>query len=193
MSEPWATYFKVLCLIFKSAVLDGLIAKSPCVAIKRPQAHGEQVVPLTVEQVMAIADEIEPRCRAAVLLGAGCGLRLGEIIGLTEPDIRWMTRQIVITRQLVRGGQLGPLKTRSSERVVPAPGFVLEALSAHIATYGLGRDQIVFTRPDEAARLAATGHLAAAQRHRPSTDASAQKQAIRDARESRSPDPLGAG
>jgi hypothetical protein len=31
------SYFKTLRLVFKNAVLDGLIAKSPCVAIKRPQ------------------------------------------------------------------------------------------------------------------------------------------------------------
>ena len=135
--------FKTVRLVFKSAVLDGLIAKSPCVAIRRPQIVTRQVEPLTVDQVLAIADEIEPRCRAAVLLGAGCGLRLGEITGLTEPGIRWMTRQIAVTQQLTRGrpgapgGQLSPLKTRSSERIVPAPGFVLEALSEHVATYGM--------------------------------------------------------
>jgi integrase len=185
-----ANYFKVLHLIFKSAVLDGVIAKSPCVAIRRPQVEARQVVPLTVDQVRALADAIEPRCRAAVLLGAGCGLRLGEITGLTEPDIRWMTRDIAVNQQLGRGGQLAPLKTRSSARVVPAPGFVLEALSEHIATYGLGRDQIVFTRPDEAAWRHATGQLSAARRHRPSADVSAQRQAIRDARESRSAEPL---
>src|SRR5438552_2007294 len=31
------SYFKTLRLVFKNAVLDGLIAKSPCVAIRRPQ------------------------------------------------------------------------------------------------------------------------------------------------------------
>ncbi|HSS89986.1 MAG TPA: site-specific integrase, partial [Streptosporangiaceae bacterium] len=184
-------YFKALRLIFKNAVLDGLIVKSPCVAIKRPAIVAKQVVPLTVEQVTAIADEIEPRCRAAVLLGAGCGLRAGEITGLTEPDIRWMTRQIVVAQQLLRSGQLGPPKTRSSTRVVPAPDFVLEALSAHIASYGLGRDQVVFTRADEAARRSALGHLAAARRNHPGADASAQRRALAEVRESRSDSPLG--
>jgi len=184
-------YFKVLRLIFKSAVLDGLVAKSPCVAIRRPQIVTGQVHPLTVAQVMAIADEIEPRCRAAVLLGAGCGLRAGEIGGLTDPDIRWMTRQIAVSRQLLRGGRLGPVKTRSSERVVPAPGFVLEALSAHIAAYGLGDGQIVFTRPDEAAWRAASGRLGAAGRNHPGADTSPLRQVMRDARDSRGSEPLG--
>jgi integrase len=185
-----ANYFKVLCLIFKSAVLDGLVAKSPCVAIRRPQVVAKQVVPLTVDQVMAIADEIERRCRAAVLLGAGCGLRLGEITGLTEPCIRWMTREIAVTQQLVRGNRLAPLKTKSSARVVPAPAFVLEELSAHIAAYGLGANQIVFTRPNEASWRSATGHLAVARMRDPGADTSAHRQAIRDARESRSAEPL---
>jgi integrase len=190
-------YFKALRLVFKSAVLDGLIAKSPCVAIKRPQLVAKQIVPLTVDQVMAIAEEIEPRCKAGVLLGAGCGLRVGEIAGLPEPGIRWMTRQIAVTQQYarraggVRGGQIAPTKTRSSERVVPAPDFVLEALSAHIATYGLGRDQIVFTAPDAAAWRASLGRLGAAARNQPGADTSAQRQAVRDAAESHSDHPLG--
>jgi integrase len=184
-------YFKALRLVFKNAVLDGLIAKTPCVAIRRPEVVAKQVVPLTVEQVMAIADEIEPRCRAAVLTGAGTGLRAGEIVGLTEPDIRWTARQIVVAQQLLRSGQLAPLKTKSSARVVPAPDFVLEALSAHIATYGLGRDQIVFTRPDEATRLAALGRLGSVVRNHPGADTSAQRRALAEARESRSADPLG--
>lgn len=73
---------------------------------------------------------------------------------------------------------------------MPAPAFVLEALSSHIATYGLGRDQIVFTRPDEAAWRQATGHLTAAKRYHPGADVSAQRQAIRDALDSRSAEPL---
>jgi integrase len=190
-----SAYFKVLKLVFRSAVLDGLIAKSPCVAIRQPEIVSKQVVPLTVEQVKAIAGEIKPRCRAAVLLGAGCGLRAGEILGLTEPNIRWMNREIVVTQQLLRGGQRGrhlaPTKTRSSERVVPAPDFVLEALSAHIATYGLGRDQIVFTAPDPAALHFNVGSLGAAGRDRAGADISSLRSALRDAWETRSEHPLG--
>jgi integrase len=184
------SYFKALRLVFKNAVLDGLVAKSPCVAIRRPEIVAKQIVPLTVEQVLAIADETEPRCRAGVLLGAGCGLRVGEITGLTEPGIRWMTRQIAVTQQMLRSGQLGPTKTRSSERVVPAPGFVLEALSAHIATYGLGRGQVVFTAPDSAAVRTSLGHLGIAARNHPA-DTAAQQQALREAMSSRSDKPLG--
>jgi len=108
-----------------------------------------------------------------------------------------MIRQIAVTQQYarraggVRGGQIAPTKTRSSERVVPAPGFVLEALSAHIAAYGLGRDQIVFTAPDAAVRRASIGRLGAAGRNRPGADNSAQLQAVREAAESRSELPLG--
>jgi integrase len=190
-----SAYFKVLKLVFRSAVLDGLIAKSPCVAIRQPELVSKQIVPLTVEQVRAIADAIRPRCRAAVLLGAGCGLRAGEILGLTEPSIRWMTREIVVTQQLRRGAQhgdgLAQPKTRSSTRVVPAPDFVLEALSAHIAAYGLGQDEIVFTAPDSAALHFNIGNLGAAGRDRPRADVSPLKDALRAAWETRSERPLG--
>jgi integrase len=185
-------YFKVLKLIFRSAALDGLIAKSPCVAIRQPEIVSKQVAPLTVDQVKAIADEIEPRCRAAVLLGAGCGLRAGEIIGLTEPAIRWMAREIEVAQQLSRSGQLAPTKTRSSARVVPAPSFVLEALAEHIRTYGTGDGHIVFTAPDPAAVWKNVGLLGAAGRLRRPDDTGPASKALRDAWEtSRSSQPLG--
>ncbi len=66
---------------------------------------------------------------------------------------------------------------------------MLEALSDHIASYGLGRDQIVFTAPDPAAWRLAKGLLAAAGRH--GTDTSAPSQALADAMESRGDQPLG--
>jgi integrase len=183
-------YLKVLRLIFKNAVLDGLIAKSPCVAIRRPQIVADQIVPMTVEQVMAIAAEIEPRCRAAVLVSAGCGLRPSETTGLTGPSIRWASRQIAVTQQL-SSRQLAPLKTRSSERVVPVPDFVLEALSAHIGAYGLGEQEVVFTAMDLGAFRAANITLNGAERNHPGGDTSALMRAKAAARESRSTRPLG--
>ena len=186
------SHYKTLRVIFKSAVLDGLIIKSPCVSIKLPPIASRQVVPLTVEQVMAIADEIEARCRAAVLLGAGCGLRPSEITGLTEPDIRWTARQVAVTRQLARTkAGLAPLKTESSERVVPAPDFVLGALSGHIAAYGLGEHQVVFTAMDLGAYLRANGMLNVAGHNHPGADTTALREALAAARNSRSTRPLG--
>ena len=184
--------YKTLRVIFKSAVLDGLIAKSPCTAVKLPQVVARQVVPLTVEQVQAIAGEIEPRCRAAVLVSALCGLRPSETTGLTEPDIRWMTRQIAVRQQLARTTTgLAPLKTGSSERVVPAPDVVLQALSEHIAAYGLGDHQVVFTAMNLDAYRAAHGRLNVAEHNHPGADKSALVQAEDAARKSRSSRPLG--
>ena len=186
------SHYKTLRVIFKSAVLDGLIPKSPCVAIKLPQVVTKQIVPLTVGQVQAIAGEIEPRCRAAVLVGAGCGLRPSETTGLTEDSVLWMTRQIAVTHQLVYPAKgLAPLKTGSSKRVVPAPGFVLEALSAHVAAYGVGEHGVLFTAMDLDAFRAANGMLNVTRHNDPGADTSAPAAAKAAARESRSTRPLG--
>jgi integrase len=46
-----------------------------------------------------------------------------------------LRRTINVERQRLQGGQLGPLKSRSSRRVVPVGQVVIEELAAHLAAY----------------------------------------------------------
>ena len=61
-----------------TAVDDGLIRRNPC----RVKGAGKEVSAerpaLTFEQVYALADAIQPRYRALVLLATFAGLRWGE-------------------------------------------------------------------------------------------------------------------
>jgi integrase len=135
--------------MFRAATADGVISRSPCVGIKLPEVVTTQLVPLTSAAVEAIADRVEPRYRAMVLLGYGCGPRLSEARGLTLPNIDFLGREIAITQQLAPGRPypLVPLKNsrRSPSRTVPAPAYVLEALSEHLRRYGTGERELVFT------------------------------------------------
>ena len=70
--------YRHLSLALSDAEWDRLIGRSPCEGIKLPKKERRVVVPPTAEQVMAVADAITPRYRAAVMLGAGAGLRLGR-------------------------------------------------------------------------------------------------------------------
>jgi integrase len=50
-------------------------------------SHRERIVPLTVDQVRALADAMPPRNRAMVIAQAGLGLRLGELLALRVQDV----------------------------------------------------------------------------------------------------------
>ncbi len=119
--------------LFSGAVADGVLGASPCPKrVKLPQVDDTPVIPLTVDQVRAIHDAIVERYRPAILAGAGCGLRVSEVLGLTKPSVRFLDREIEVTKQLARRGKewlLVAPKSRRGTRVTPAPDFLLTALS----------------------------------------------------------------
>jgi integrase len=71
-----------------------------------------------------------------VYVAAGCGLRIGEALGLEVGDIDFGSRELRVRRQLkvVTGRKpfLGPLKTKTSWRTVELPDVVADALQRHL-------------------------------------------------------------
>jgi integrase len=138
----------VLAGIFNDAVTDGLLTKSPCRDTVPVRPHRAKVVPLTVEQVEALVDAAPDRYRALVVLGAGCGLRIGEALGLKVSRVRFLERELDIVEQLtlVPGAppKLSPPKTRGSIRTVPLADVVASALAEHLAAFPAGPDDLVF-------------------------------------------------
>lgn len=65
--------------VFGAATLDRLVTASPFVRITLPRDEQERVVPLTVDEVRALAGALAPRYRSMVLTQAGLGLRIGEL------------------------------------------------------------------------------------------------------------------
>jgi integrase len=140
-----------LSSIMKAAVSDRLIAASPCVDVELPRDPATEVVPPTPEQVELLARHIAPEWRAAIAVGAGLGVRVGELLGLSADRVDFLRRTVRVDRQAqpVKGAgvELVTLKTDASVRTIPLPDATAAALSAHIARYGLGeRDAIFHTR-----------------------------------------------
>jgi integrase len=125
--------------ILSAAARDRLIAHSPADRVKLPELPRRQVVPLTVEQVDALAAAMPARYRALVVVGAGTGLRQGELFGLQVADVDFLRRVLTVDRQVqpAVGGraEVGPLKNRHSYRTVPLGRVVVDALAAHLAAY----------------------------------------------------------
>jgi integrase len=114
-----------------------------------PKVEREEMRFLTPAEVATLADAIQPRYRALVLVGAYGGLRIGELAGLrrSRVDLRRGTVTVAEIVVEVRGVlHIGPPKPRASRRTVGLPRFVVEELAAHLAGPG-DSDAFVFTAP----------------------------------------------
>ncbi|HLM63876.1 MAG TPA: site-specific integrase [Acidimicrobiales bacterium] len=130
-----ATAFQQLNTLMAAAVEDGLLARNPARGVKLPAGRSGEIVPPSREQVAAIYEAAAPWFRPAVILGAGLGLRQGEASGLSVDRIDWLGRTVRVDRQwMSRHGrsEFGPPKSTASSRTIPASGFVLDELAAHV-------------------------------------------------------------
>lgn len=124
----------------KGAVAARKIGRTPCEGINLPEVSHREVVPPTLEQVELLAGAIKDRYRLAVVLGAGAGLRLGEVFGLQVDRLDMMRRSIRVNQQLVTPStgpaHLGPTKSkRNPRRDVPIADVVVHELNAHMQQF----------------------------------------------------------
>jgi integrase len=113
---------------------------------------------LTPDEVATLAAAIDERYRAFVLVGAYCGLRLGELAGLRRHRVDLLHRRVQVVQQLGRDEDgrwsLQPLKTRASMRSIALPAVVVDELDEHLRLWaGPGREGFVFTAPDGRGQL----------------------------------------
>ncbi|MFI9309054.1 tyrosine-type recombinase/integrase [Streptomyces triculaminicus] len=132
--------FANVSAVFTAAVEDRIIAENPCRArsVRAPRLDPRKVKPWTAARVMAVHEALPERYQEMVALGAGCGLRQGEIFGVAVEDVDFLTGLVRVVRQvkLIRGTQMvfAPPKG-GKERHVPLPETVGFALAAHITRY----------------------------------------------------------
>lgn len=134
-----AVVYSNLASMFGAAVLDGDIPASPCQGIRLPEVDKHPHFIPTREQVHGLAEALPARYAAIPYVGAGCGLRGGEILGLEIDAIDWLRRELDVSQQLkvVTGRQpyLARPKTKTSMRTVELPQVTLNALAQHVEQY----------------------------------------------------------
>ncbi|MGQ0479712.1 MAG: tyrosine-type recombinase/integrase [Pseudonocardia sp.] len=134
---------------FNAAVLDHLVPASPFQRIALPRIERERIVPLTVEQVLAIVEAIGERYRAMVITQAGLGLRIGELLALRTEDIDFLRRMVRIEYQVDRiSRELVAPKTARSRRTIPLPGIVSVALAEHMRAHPPADSGLLFHTRD---------------------------------------------
>ena len=132
--------------LMRAAMEDRLIAANPVERLPLPKLEREEMRFLTGDELRRLADEIDPRYRAFVLLAGYGGLRLGELLALRWSRVDLLRRQVAIAETLVDlSGHLsfGPPKTKAAVRTITLPSFVTDEL-ALIPDGVPDRDELVF-------------------------------------------------
>lgn len=143
--------YRLLRTILSTAVDDGVLAENPCrlrgAATEKAQ---ERRIP-TMGEVERIADVIEPRYRAAVLLAAYVGLRKGECFGLARRHVNLDPERPSVRVERTRGEVSGKglvfsePKTDAGTRTVALPARVRDELEEHLDRYvGASPDSLLF-------------------------------------------------
>jgi len=134
-----AKAYRLLGVILRTAVEDGLISKSPC-SIRGAGIERSPERPIaTIEQVFDLADAIAPRYRLTVLLACFAGLRKGEILALRRDRVDLAERTVTVREQLqeLASGSfsVGGPKSSAGTRVVSLPDFLVGEIETHFASY----------------------------------------------------------
>jgi len=131
----------LLSQILRAAKDNGRIARNPCelksVQGARPAPSKPRVTPWRSDEVTRLHVELPERYRAGAVLAVGCGLRVGEVLGLAVEDVDWFQGNLTLRRQVkvVAGRQVFDLPKGGRERDVPLPEWVKLALAASLKTY----------------------------------------------------------
>jgi integrase len=136
--------------ILTAAVRAGKIAANPVTGVDKPTVEREEMRFLSPVEVAKLADAIDPRYRALVILGAYGGLRIGEMLGLRAGRVDLLRGQVDVAEILTEvSGTLhtGPPKTKAGRRRVPLPNIAVDALTTHLSRYPAEANAYIFRTP----------------------------------------------
>jgi integrase len=145
-----AKAYRLLRTILGTAVDDELVPKNPCIIKGAGTEHHAERPVASVDQIADLVDVVDDRYKAMILVAAWCGLRYGELAGLTRQDIDTQAGTIKVRQQLqeLSNGtlQFGRPKTDAGIRTVAMPPHIIPAVADHLAWYPTpGPDALVFT------------------------------------------------
>jgi integrase len=122
---------------FDDAVVDGLLAASPVLRVRRPKSTHDEARSLSPDEVARLLTGAQDLRYAAVLrLILGTGLRRGEALALRWTDVSLDRCELSIKRSLTRRGQelvVSDAKTQRSRRVGSLSSSMVRLLTEHRA------------------------------------------------------------
>lgn len=138
--------------VLQAAMDDDLIRKNPARAasVRTPTADRRKVDVWSTEQVSAVRDALPDRYSPLVMLGAGLGLRQGEILGLSVDDIDFLRGMVTIRRQVTILDSRSVLCLPKYRRIraIPLPPGVRDGLAAHLTAFPAQSVTLPWETPD---------------------------------------------
>jgi integrase len=124
--------YQLFAASIEAAVTDRYLGVSPCRDIPLPKVETGETRFLTPGEVARLADAIDVRYRALVLVGAYGGLRIGELAGLHRDDVdgKGRSRWSVPSRGCKGHLHINAPKTAAGRRRVGLPAFVADELGS---------------------------------------------------------------
>ena len=148
-----AKCYRLLMAMLNTAADDELIGRNRCHLKGAAQERSAERPLIPLERALALAEAIEPRYRALVLIAMGCGLRMGELLGLSRADVDLLHRRVIVTKQRqelskASGITLRPPKTEAGVRSPQFPKLIVPEIEAHLDTWvGESPDAPLFPGP----------------------------------------------
>jgi len=147
-----AKSYRLLRAILMTAVSDQLIPRNPCQIKGAGIENAPERPMLETATVLQLADLIEPRFRAMVLISGFRTLRPGELLGLQRRDIDLLHNTIRVERQAQEITGHGRIvvphaKSEAGTRTLSLPAPIAQELAAHLDAYvDADPESWVFTR-----------------------------------------------
>lgn len=111
------------------------VKENPVKGTKRPKVEQNLPKPLSDEDLDKFLDQVyaekEQRWKAGMLTLVGTGLRIGELLALDWPNVRFPELEIEVVQNMARikgGHMIKEPKTPTSKRIVPMPEIVAAEL-----------------------------------------------------------------
>lgn len=148
-----AKCYRLLMAMLNTAVEDDVIGKNRCRIKGAAQERSAERPLVPLDKAIELAATIDRRYRALVLLAAGCGLRLGELLALTRADVDLVhgTLRVDKQKQELSKGQgivVRPPKTEAGKRPVNIPTIIVGELEEHLREFvGAAPDATLFLGP----------------------------------------------
>ena len=117
-------------------------------SIKIARGKKKKIKTPSHEQILALIDASEGDLKLAILLGALCGMRRGEIFGLRVENVSLNKKKILIDSAFMQTEgkhEIRPPKTEASNRVIDMPDIVVTEMSSVIG--GKDDDELVLSMP----------------------------------------------
>lgn len=141
-------HVNLLASIFNKAQANGYIQKTPFATIKRKKAKIlHKRIPLTNQEVKALAQALPPQYRILVWIGYWTGMRPSEILGLSWSQLDFEKGTINVDRQVSADTQeiwsSDGLKTDSSNRVIGFSKELQRLIKEHVELHGFGPEGLI--------------------------------------------------